>query len=103
MVLYVIALVPLARDLRAAEQGLLFPFHADGAAFDGSAQKSAQILNLLMEKRPDQGSYLNLSKFLFTLDTLGQEDMARRGFVEEGLVLNFVSGSWYLGAYLGPQ
>ena len=27
----------------------------------------------------------------------------KREFVKEGLCLNFVSGSWYLGAYLGLQ
>ena len=31
------------------------------------------------------------------------EEGARREFAAEGLVLNFVSGSRYLGAYLGPQ
>ena len=29
--------------------------------------------------------------------------MARREFAAEGVVLNFVSGSRYLGAYIGPQ
>ena len=35
--------------------------------------------------------------------TPGQEEVAKREFAKEGLVLNFVSGSRYLGAYLGPQ
>ena len=35
--------------------------------------------------------------------TPGQEEAAKREFVKEGLVLNFTSGSWYLGAYLGPR
>ena len=34
MVLYGIALVPLAKELRAADLGLLSPFFADDAAFD---------------------------------------------------------------------
>ena len=37
MVLYGIILVPLAEELRAADPGLLYPFYADGAAFDGLA------------------------------------------------------------------
>ena len=37
------------------------------------------------------------------MDTPGQEAAARREFAAEGLTLNFVSGSRYLGAYLGPQ
>ena len=36
MVLYGIALVPLAEEIRAADPGLLSPFCADDAAFDGS-------------------------------------------------------------------
>ena len=37
MVLYGITLVPLAEELRAADPGLLSPFYADDAAFDGLA------------------------------------------------------------------
>ena len=40
MVFYGVTLVPLARDIRAADPGLLSPFYADDAAFDGSAQWS---------------------------------------------------------------
>ena len=50
MVLYGITLVPLAKDLRAADLGLLSLFYADGAGFDGSARKSAQLLKLLMKR-----------------------------------------------------
>ena len=41
MVLYGITLVPLAKDLKAADPGLLSPFYAENVLFDGSAQKSA--------------------------------------------------------------
>ena len=37
------------------------------------------------------------------MDTPGQEETSKRDFAKEGLCLNFVSGSRYLGAYLGPQ
>ena len=83
--------------------GLLSPFYADDAAFDGSARQSAQLLKLLMERGPDHGCCPKPDKYLFVLDTPGQEEAARREFVAEGLVLNFLSGSRYLGAYLGPQ
>ena len=36
MFLYRITLVPLAEELRAADPGLLSPFYAGNAAFDGS-------------------------------------------------------------------
>ena len=103
MVLYGITLVPLAEDLRAADPGLLSPFYADDAAFDGSARRSAQLLKLLMRRGMDQGYFPEPAKSLFILDTPEQEEAANREFAVEGLTLNFVSVSRYLGAYLGPQ
>ena len=55
-----------------------------------------------MERVPDQRHFPELSKSLFILDTPGKEEAAKREFAMEGLDLNFVSGSRYLGAYLGP-
>ena len=49
MVLYGINLAPLAEELRAADQGLLSLFYADDVEFDGSVQRSAQLLKLLMK------------------------------------------------------
>ena len=49
MVLYGIILSPLAEELRVADPGLLSPFYADDAAFDGLAGRSAQLLKLLMK------------------------------------------------------
>ena len=103
MVLYGITLVPLTEELRAADPGLLSLFYADDAAFDGSTRRSTQLLKLLMKRGADQGYFPEPAKSLFILDTLGQEKAAKREFAAEGLTLNFVSGSRYLGAYLGPQ
>ena len=103
VVLYGITLAPLVEELRAADPGLLSPFYADDTAFDGSAQRSAQLLKLLIRKGPEWGYSPEPAKYLFILDTLGQEEAAKQEFAKEGLTLNFVSGSRYLGAYLGPQ
>ena len=103
MALYGITLVPLAEELRAADPGLLSPFYADDAAFDGSTRRSAQLLKLLMKRGPERGYFPEPAKSLFILDTPGQEAGAKREFAAEGLTLNFVSGSRYLGANLGPQ
>ena len=103
MVLYRITLVPLAEELRAADPGILSPFYADDVAFDGSARRSAQLLKLLMKRGPDRGYFPKPAKSLFILDTPGQEAAAKREFVIEGLVLNFISCSRYLEEYLGPQ
>ena len=56
-----------------------------------------------MKRGSDQGYFPEPAKSLFISDTQGQEAAAKRGFAKEGLDLNFVSGSRYLGAYLGPQ
>ena len=56
-----------------------------------------------MKRGSDQGYFPNPSKSLFIVDTPGQEEAAKREFVAEKLDLNFVCGSRYLGAYLGPQ
>ena len=103
MVLYGITLAPLAEELRAADPGLLSPFYADDAAFDCLARRSAQLLKLLMKRGPDRGYFPVPAKSLFISDTPGQEAAERKEFLAEGLTLNFVSGSQYLGAHLGLQ
>ena len=103
VVLYGITLAPLAEELRAADSGLLSPFYGDDAEFYVSIRRSAHILNLLMERGTDRAFFPDPAKSLFISNTPGQEEAVRREFVAEGLVLNFVSGSRYLGSYLGPQ
>ena len=56
-----------------------------------------------MNRGPDRGYFPEPAKSLFISDTPGQEEATKREFSAEGLILNFVSGSWYLGAYLGPH
>ena len=56
-----------------------------------------------MERELDRGYFPNPDKSLFISDTPGQEEMAKKEFSVEGVTLNFVSGSRYLGAYLGPR
>ena len=101
--IYRITLVPLVKLLRAVDPGLLSPFYTNGAAFDTSEQQSAQLLKLLAEMGPDQGYFPEPAKSLFISDIPEQEESTRREFVAEGIVLNFISGSRYLGAYLGLQ
>ena len=63
MVLYRITLVPLAKELRAADLWMLEPFYADDVLFDGLAQQSAQLLKLLMERGPDRGYFSKTDNF----------------------------------------
>ena len=83
--------------------GILSPFYADDAAFDGSARRSTQLLQMLMRRGPDRGYFPEPSESLFILDTPEQEEAAKRELPLEGLTLNLVSNCLYLGAYLGPQ
>ena len=72
MVLYGNTLAPLAKELRAADLGLLSPFYADNAAFNSLARRSAQILKLLMKRGTDKGYFPEPANSLFISDTLGQ-------------------------------
>ena len=72
MVLYGITFVPLAEELQAADPGLLSPFYADDATFNGSAQRIALQLNMLMKRGPDRGYFPEPAKSLFISDNLGQ-------------------------------
>ena len=103
MVLYGITLVPLLEKFRVKDPGLLSPFYADDAAFDGSELRSAQLIKLLMKRGTSRGYFPEPAKSQFISDTPGQEDAAKGGFTKEGLFFNFVSGNIYLGAYLGMQ
>ena len=73
MVLYRINLVFLAKDIRAADPGLLSPFYADDVDFDGSTRRSAHLLKLLMKRGPYQGYFTYPAKSIFISDTPGQE------------------------------
>ena len=103
MLLHGITLAPLDEEPRAAESGILYPFYADDKGFDGLARQSAHLLKLLMERGMEWGYLPDPLKSVFISDTPGREEVARWEFAADGLVLNFVSGSWYLGAYMGPQ
>ena len=56
-----------------------------------------------MERGPNWGSFPEPAKLFSFSDTPGQKEAARGEFAAEGIVLNFVSGIRYLGAYLDPQ
>ena len=58
---------------------------------------------MLMKRGEDRRYFPDPAKSLCISDTPGQEEAEKREFVKEGLDLNFISGSRYLGAYLGPR
>ena len=74
MLLCGITLTPRAEELSATDPGLISPFSADDAAFDGSTRRSAQLLELLMKRGLDQGDFPEPDKLLFISDTPVQEE-----------------------------
>ena len=103
MVLYVITLVPLVEEIQAAHPGLLIRFYADATEFYGSTRCSAQLIKLIMKRGTGQGYLPKPAKSLFIVDLPDQKEVAKRKFKAEGLHLNFVGGSRYMGGYLGPR
>ena len=93
-VVYGITLVTLEEEVWEANPWLLTSFYLDDAAFDGSSQRFAQLLNLLMEKGPDRGYFIKLARLLFIVDMPDQEEAEKRDFAAECIELNFVGGSW---------
>ena len=57
MVLYGITIILLAEELWAADLGIIYPFYADDAVFDRSANRISQFLNMLIERGLDQGYF----------------------------------------------
>ena len=79
------------------DPGILSTFYVDDAVFDGSTGRSVQLVKLLRERRTDRG-YLSVpSRLLLIDDSLEHEEAYKREFTTEGLELNFVGGSKYLG------
>ena len=56
-----------------------------------------------MKRGKDRGYFTDLANYLFISDTTGQEEAEKQGFAIEGLTLNSVSGTQYLGTYLVPR
>ena len=69
-----------AKEIRAVHPGLLSPFYADDAAFNGLTRRNELLLMLLMKRGPDQGYLPKTSKSLFFSDTPEQEEAAKREF-----------------------
>ena len=63
---------PPCQVSKSGGSGTLSPFYENDAAFDGSAQRSAQFLKLLTRRGPDWGYFPEPDKYLFILDTPGQ-------------------------------
>ena len=69
MLLYGIALVPLAESLRKAEPTVLQPWYANDAAMTGPVDAIARAMRLLEEQGPARGYYPEPEKSIFVPST----------------------------------
>ena len=83
IILYIFNFSPLEEELRVSDPGLLTLFYADDAAFYGSAQKSSQLLNMLMGRGMDRGYFPETAKSLFIVDSPEQEEAAKKEVLGE--------------------
>ena len=71
--------------------------------FEGSLRLSEHLLNLPLDMGPHQGYLPDRSKLIYIEGLPDQEDVAKSELESEGLHLNFVGKSQYLGSYLGHR
>ena len=77
-----ITLVLLEEKLGSEDPGILTPYYTDDAPFDDSERRSAQLLNLLIEKGLKRGYFTNITKPLFIADTSGKRKMLGGSFLQ---------------------
>ena len=68
-----ITVVPLAEDICAADPGLLSPFYADDATFDGFGTTYCIVTKTVDEEGAGLGLLPERAKSLFILDTPEQK------------------------------
>ncbi|KAL3768952.1 hypothetical protein ACHAWO_004062 [Cyclotella atomus] len=100
MVLYGIALMPLAEHLKRAIPEALTPWYADDSAAAGPAESCARALVFLQEFGPYYGYYPEPEKSYF-ICTAEEEAQAKVAFYSYGLKVQFVRGLLYLGGFIG--
>ena len=98
MVLYGLAVVPMAESLREAQPDVLQPWYADDAAMVGPASGLAATMRLLMQHGPDRGYFPEPAKSV----VISRPDA--RPVLEAALNefnFSFRDGARYLGGHIG--
>ena len=103
MVLYGLALLPLAEVMREADPGVLKPWYADDTAMQGSVRRNANILRAFMEKGPFHGYFPEPEKSWNVCAEERGEEESRKYFDVEGLKVRFTRGHRYLGGLCGGR
>ena len=98
MVLYGLALLPLAKSLRDAKPAVLQPWYADDMAMHGHVNDITDIMRLLLKEGPQRGYFPEPAKSICICDLQTQNRV--RPFLEE-FKFQYKEGYRYLGGYIG--
>ena len=102
MILYGIALLPLAEKLRAAYPDVMQPWYADDSGLFGRHARNARCLKLLTQLGPWFGYYPEPAKS-WHICTEAEETAAREAFRREGFQMQFSRGKRYVGGFIGSE
>ena len=100
MVLYGLALVPLAKRLRNAVPTLLQPWYADDSAMMGQAKDIATAMSLLLQHGPERGYFPEPAKSILICRPT---DEANIQSTLSAFSFQYRQGSRYVGGYLGDR
>ncbi|KAL3795565.1 hypothetical protein ACHAWO_009861 [Cyclotella atomus] len=100
MLLYGIALMPLAERMLEAVPGALQPWFADDSAVAGTSEQCADCLDFLCQEGPAYGYFPEPEKS-WHISKQSDEAEAKVAFAVHGLDVQFTRGHRYLGGFLG--
>ena len=98
MILYGLALVPLAEQLRKAFPDVIQPFYANDAVMAGRVSRIAAAMRLLETLGPARGYFPEASKSIFIVRP---EDEAQSKVVLREFNFKYTSGNRYIGGFIG--
>ena len=100
MLLYGVALMPLAERMQQAVPSALQPWFADDSAIAGTSEQCAECLEFLCEQGPDYGYFPEPEKSWHICKTQDEAE-AKVAFMVRDMKVNFTRGHRYLGGFLG--
>ena len=98
MVLYGVALLPLAQHLHTAVPHALQPWYADDCAIVGTAPEIRRAMGLLEELGPAGGYFPEPAKSLLVAREAQLPELSR---ALQGLNFQYRMGAQYLGSFIG--
>ena len=98
MVLYGLALVPLAKHLRSEVPEITSPFYADDSAFSGPVSKIYKAMKVLEKHGPSRGYYPEPNKSILICPATHRQ---RAQDVLQEFHFKFLEGTCYVGGFIG--